>query len=85
MESPLALVVLDGSLDGVLCEHCGCNGVSICSADEMGGYALEQWSFTGGRQSSLAISVFLIDPACSSVIPFTRVVLYRFPVSSGRG
>ncbi len=32
--------------------------------------------FTGGRQSSLAISVFLIDPACSRVIPLTLSVMY---------
>lgn len=33
------------------------------------GDELEQWSLTGGRQSSLAISVFLIAPACSRVMP----------------
>ena len=31
---------------------------------------------TGGRQSSLAISVFLTAPACSSDIPLTRSVIY---------
>lgn len=35
---------------------------------------LEQCSLTGGRQSSLAISVFLIVPACSNVFPLTHSV-----------
>lgn len=38
---------------------------------------LEQWSFTGGRQSSFAISVFLILPASSSERPLTRSVMYE--------
>lgn len=39
--------------------------------------ALEQWSLTGGKQSSLAISVFLIFPASSSDKPFTLSVIYE--------
>jgi hypothetical protein len=38
---------------------------------------LEQWSLTGGRQSSLAISVFLIFSASSSERPLTRSVMYE--------
>lgn len=36
---------------------------------------LEQCNLTGGKHSSLAISVFLIWPACSSVMPRTRSVM----------
>lgn len=38
---------------------------------------LEQWSFTGGRHSSLAISVFLILDASSRERPLTRSVMYE--------
>src|SRR5437667_10505103 len=34
----------------------------------------EQWIFTGGRESSLTISVFLIARASSIVLPFTHSV-----------
>lgn len=37
---------------------------------------MEQCSLTGGRHSSLAISVFLIFPACSKVMPRTSSVRY---------
>src|SRR6266481_3583249 len=39
--------------------------------------SLEQWSFTGGRHNSFAISVFLIFPASSRERPFTRSVIYE--------
>lgn len=38
---------------------------------------LEQWSLTGGKQSSLAISVFLILPASSNERPLTLSVIYE--------
>src|SRR5215470_17806842 len=34
----------------------------------------EQWIFTGGRDSSFTISVFLIANASSTVLPFTHSV-----------
>src|SRR6266849_9946111 len=34
----------------------------------------EQWIFTGGSESSLTISVFLICSASSTVLPFTHSV-----------
>lgn len=37
--------------------------------------SIEQCSLTGGRLSSLAISVFLTLPACSSVMPLTCSVM----------
>lgn len=37
--------------------------------------SMEQWSLTGGRQSSLAISVFLTLEACSSDMPLTCSVM----------
>lgn len=37
-------------------------------------YLLEQCNLTGGRQSSLAMSVFLMDPACSNDFPLTHSV-----------
>lgn len=39
--------------------------------------ALEQWSLTGGKHNSLAISVFLIFSASSSDKPLTRSVIYE--------
>lgn len=38
---------------------------------------LEQCSFTGGNDNSLAISVFLIFPASSRLKPLTRSVRYE--------
>uniref|UniRef100_A0A1L8D834 Uncharacterized protein n=1 Tax=Nyssomyia neivai TaxID=330878 RepID=A0A1L8D834_9DIPT len=35
---------------------------------------IEQWSFTGGRESSFAISVFFNFPASSMDFPFTHSV-----------
>eukprot|EP00516_Mucochytrium_quahogii_P007955 CAMPEP_0203744430 /NCGR_PEP_ID=MMETSP0098-20131031/499_2 /ASSEMBLY_ACC=CAM_ASM_000208 /TAXON_ID=96639 /ORGANISM=" , Strain NY0313808BC1" /LENGTH=64 /DNA_ID=CAMNT_0050631939 /DNA_START=560 /DNA_END=754 /DNA_ORIENTATION=- len=35
---------------------------------------MEQWSLTGGRHSSLAISVFLIFTASSNFLPLTHSV-----------
>lgn len=37
-------------------------------------YLLEQCNLTGGRHSSFAISVFLMDPACSNDFPLTHSV-----------
>lgn len=37
--------------------------------------SIEQWSLTGGRLSSFAISVFLTLPAWSSVMPLTCSVM----------
>jgi hypothetical protein len=34
----------------------------------------EQWIFTGGRLSSVAIMLFLIVPASSTVLPFSHSV-----------
>ena len=34
----------------------------------------EQWIFTGGSESSWAISLLVIVPASSSVLPFTHSV-----------
>ncbi|KAH3664042.1 hypothetical protein OGAPHI_004756 [Ogataea philodendri] len=36
--------------------------------------SIEQWSFTGGKDNSLAIIVFLIFAASSIVIPLTSSV-----------
>ena len=39
--------------------------------------ALEQWSLTGGKHNSFAISVFLIFSASSNDKPLTRSVIYE--------
>ena len=49
-----------------------CTGISEVFNSYMAGSR-----FTGGRHSSLAISVFLTCPACSSDMPLTRSVMYE--------
>lgn len=49
----------------------------MCREREIKGHSLEQCSLTGGKQSSLAISVFLILPASSRDKPLTRSVMYE--------
>src|SRR4051794_30984020 len=61
-----------GEERGVSAEDGGweeCGGIS--------GYVLEQCSLTGGRLSSEAISVFLMAPASSRLMPSTRSVMYE--------
>ena len=69
----LGVVVCDGRFDGILGKHGAvhCNMlVSFFSRPKRRGNV----HFTGGRQSSLAISVLRIRPASSRVIPRTNSV-----------
>merc|ERR1712059_27676 len=44
---------------------------------------MEQWSLTGGKQSSFAISVFRTRPASSKVIPRTSTKRLELDVGDG--
>ena len=68
----LCVVVVDGGLDGIFSQHRAvhCHLLVPCYAGVGEHYA----RLTGGRHSSLAISVFLIFAAFSKLIPRTSSV-----------
>ena len=75
---PLFLVIPNGRSDSIFSQHCRLNQQTARVVREFGwNNALEQWSFTGGKQSSWAISVFFIFPASSNDKPLTRSVMYE--------
>lgn len=65
-------VIIDGRFNCIFSKHY--NTVSMTTFTPFYNL-LEQWSLTGGKHNSFAISVFLIWLACSSVKPLTRSVI----------
>ncbi len=73
----LAPVVPDGGSNGILSEHCDGSKSATTWLNDNTVNVLEQWSLTGGRHNSFAISVFLIFSAASKDSPLTRSVIYE--------
>ena len=77
---PLFLVIPDGRSNSIFSQHCKTRESSqqpIKVEEIFRKHALEQWSLTGGKHSSFAISVFFIFPASSNDRPLTRSVMYE--------